>query len=237
MNQFELIASLTHELRNPICTVNNLLYLLRREITDSSQVEMLNGIEAANDEIQDLINNLAEFSKLQSGPVMPCLEKFSLHQIITQLNSRYAAHSHSKNIVLSFADSKDQAIELYGNKTQIHQLIHHVLGLMISISHASQISIDSDIADASPSQTLHFKIRFQGSVQENQRLNHYFSGQIHEPSLYAIPKSNTDLHVALCKTCIQSLKAEIFVRILDTQCMHLAVNIPLNLPDDQIIPY
>ena len=167
---------------------------------------------------------------------MPCLEAFSLHQIITQLNSRYTTPSHSKNIVLSFADSKDQAIELYGNKTQIHQLIHHILGLMISISHASQISIDTDIAPTNLSQTLHFQIRFQGSVHENQRLSHYFSGHIHEPGLCANPKSNTDLHLALCKTCMQSLNADILVHTLDTECMDLAVNIPLHLHSDQIIP-
>lgn len=224
MNQYELIANLNHDLRSPICTVNNLLYLLRREISVPAQLRMLNDIETAHDEIQSFLNNLLDFSKMQTGALSTHLEHFSVLQLFSQLRFDFKHLAQSKNILLSFTDQTDQLIDLYGDKSLIHKALHHVLGLVISSSHYSQISVDSEF---SHEQTLHLKILFQGSIEDNLTLIQYFSADFNQLNLAGTPKTDTDLRLSLCKAFLTSLNAEIVSCMFDSQTSHFIIQIPM----------
>lgn len=227
MNPFKLISSLNHDLRSPICTVNNLLYLLRREMTDSSQLGMLEGIEAANDEIQDLLNNLLDFSKLQSGGLKPCMESFTLSDLICELRPKFKHQTQSKNILLSYMHPNDALMELYGNKSQIVKTLHHILGLIISISHYSQISLDTEIKQSIHDKMLYFKVLFQGSTEDNTKLIEYFT-QPDNSLIPSIPDSDMELRLCLYDAFIKSLNGEITTCVFDPQTTHFIISIPLN---------
>lgn len=227
MNPYEFIANLNHDLRNPICTINNLLYLLRREVTQSSQLELLDGIETANDEIQFLLNHLLDFSKLQSGSLTTYSEFFTLSRLISQLVGDFKSQTQSRNILLAYLGQKDLHIQLDGNKPHIQKLLQLVLSLLVTTSRYSQISIDSEISQSGHEKFLHLKFLFQGSIEENQRLIKYFAEDLHAVNLNSIPKTNFDLRLMLCKAFMLSLNAELHPCVFDPQTSHIIISIPI----------
>jgi K+-sensing histidine kinase KdpD len=226
-NLFELIANLNHDLRNPVCTINNLLYLLRREISNSAQLEMLEGIESANDEIQFLQSKLLDFSKCQSGCLTHYSESFAINQLVLQLISDFKSRSHAREIRLSSKIPTEPQIQWEGDKTAIQKLLQLVLSLMVSTSRYSQICIETDISHAGQAMSAEIKFRFQGSIEENQTLLKYFSQDIHDWHLASIPKTNIDLSLWLIKAFLQSLNATIQPGQLDPNHSYFLIKLAM----------
>lgn len=227
MNPYELITGFNHDLRNPLCTVNNLLYLLRREMTDANQIALLNSIEAAHGEIQELINSLVDFSKLQTNNLSAWSEKFSLQQLLAQLQTSIQYQTQSQKISVHFECVKDQHLELYGNKTDLFKALQHVFGIIVSISHSSHIRMICETDHNTPTPRLVFKIVFQGKIQENQAFLDYFSTTDYQTDFSKLTTTKTYLHLAVLKALLQNLNAEIMTHRFTPQSSQLAITLPM----------
>jgi signal transduction histidine kinase len=225
---FSMMSKLSHDLLDPVCTILNLGYLLRRDITSPSQLLMVEEIEIATDEIKDILSLWLDYSKLQCGDLKSYPENFCINQLIDTLINQYATIIKSKNIILTHVNKKNELNIVLGEKVLIHRSLQNILGLIIHLSsQTSEINIDIDTADAGNHKTLKIKIQFQGTVEANHKLNQHLHEQTTDmPSLSAL-KSHIELRLLLHNAFLKVLNAHTDVCLVNEQVSHFIITYPL----------
>lgn len=76
------LSKMSHELRTPLNAIMGFTQLLGMDSTDDETKDSLQEITSASRHLLDLINELLDFSKIESGNVELSIGKYSLHKIL-----------------------------------------------------------------------------------------------------------------------------------------------------------
>ncbi|QDY75813.1 sensor histidine kinase [Streptomyces qinzhouensis] len=80
-----LLAAVSHDLRTPLAGIKASVTSLRSddiEWSDEDRTELLAGIEAGADRLTNLVGNLLDMSRLQTGAVTPLIREIDLDEVI-----------------------------------------------------------------------------------------------------------------------------------------------------------
>jgi two-component system sensor histidine kinase KdpD len=80
-----LLAAVSHDLRTPLAGIKAAVSSLRSEDvawSDEDQAELLEGIEDGADRLDNLVGNLLDMSRLQTGTVTPIIREADLDEVI-----------------------------------------------------------------------------------------------------------------------------------------------------------
>lgn len=106
----EFLANMSHELRTPL---NSLLLLSQHLATNSlgnltsKQIEYAKTISSSGSDLLNLINDILDLSKIESGVVSPHIDKFNLKEVVDDIERMfsYIAENKSLSFTLSIADN------------------------------------------------------------------------------------------------------------------------------------
>jgi signal transduction histidine kinase len=106
----ELISNISHDLRTPISSIQGYaetLILKKDSIEQKEQEKYLGVIYKNCENLQDLVTNLFELSKLQSNQVMLNKEPFSIGELVHDVANKYRILSQKKGVSINTIVSKD----------------------------------------------------------------------------------------------------------------------------------
>jgi signal transduction histidine kinase/DNA-binding response OmpR family regulator len=143
----EYIATASHDLKNPIQAVlgfNDLL--VKAGPMNPMQEDFSRRIRSSALQMRDLVLNLLEISRLESGAAMK-LEMLDLHEMLneaaSELNDQLLAKGHQMSLQLC-----DQCPQLRGDRTLLQQMVHNLLGNAIKYTPQNgQISLSTNAHD------------------------------------------------------------------------------------------
>lgn len=99
------LANLSHELRGPLGIMINAVDLTTLEARNSltpEQLEMLEMVKKNGEHLLDLVNDVLDYAKVESGKVQPKTEKIDLTALLKEMckNIRSQAHDKGQRVVL-----------------------------------------------------------------------------------------------------------------------------------------
>ena len=108
-NQNNLVAFLSHELRNPLQSLTMAIHLLQKKIDvldeniiKSNKVDIyLNTISKSSGEMKRIINDILDLSKLEANEIELILDNHNLDDIVKELIDSFKMISKEKNINLT----------------------------------------------------------------------------------------------------------------------------------------
>lgn len=106
----ELISNISHDLRTPISSIKGYaetLILKKKTLDDEERDKYLGVIYKNSENLQGLVENLFELSKLQSGQVVLHKEPFSIGELIHDVANKYRILSQKKGVSINTIVSKD----------------------------------------------------------------------------------------------------------------------------------
>jgi len=106
----ELISNISHDLRTPISSIQGYaetLILKKKTIGKEEEEKYLGVIYKNCENLQDLVTNLFELSKLQSNQVMLNKEPFSIGELVHDVANKYRILSKKKGVSINTIVSKD----------------------------------------------------------------------------------------------------------------------------------
>jgi len=106
----ELISNISHDLRTPIASIQGYaetLILKKDSIKQQEQEKYLGVIYKNCENLQDLVTNLFELSKLQSNQVILNKEPFSIGELVHDVANKYRILSQKKGVSINTLVSKD----------------------------------------------------------------------------------------------------------------------------------
>ncbi len=118
------LATASHDLRQPLQTIELLNGTLRRRVTDRYAIEALSQQEQAIGAMSRLLNALLDISKLESGAIRPEPTDFAVAAIFEELRTEFAGIAAGKGLRLEVENCRDV---VYSDPSLVEQILRNLV--------------------------------------------------------------------------------------------------------------
>ncbi|WP_347275568.1 ammonium transporter [Candidatus Kuenenia sp.] len=125
----EFLTTMSHELRTPLNAIIGFAEVLRDEIAGSlskDQKEYVNDIHSSGHHLLDMINNILDLSKIETGKMKLQYEEFCIEDAINKTLTIINASANNKGISV-YTNIQDNAPPLFADKTKFRQILYNLL--------------------------------------------------------------------------------------------------------------
>ena len=135
----DLIANISHDLRTPLTMVKAYAEMIRDLSGDNPEKrnEHLAIIIDEADRLSNLVNNILELSKLESGNLELKYQEFSLHDKIHDILTRYTLLIEEQGYDIAFEPDEDRII--YADPEKLDQVLYNFINNAINYSGDKKI--------------------------------------------------------------------------------------------------
>lgn len=121
------IADVSHELRSPLTLIKGYVKgLMDIKLTPDRKKEYLNIIYSETERLSELINNLLDLSRIESGKSPLNLSKFDINELIRRNIIKYSNKIEEKNLEIDVSFEKDPLIVI-AEKDSISQVLSNLI--------------------------------------------------------------------------------------------------------------
>ncbi len=132
-NQF--INMTIHDLRNPLGVIKSVLELFKMELNlDSENLELLSLALSSSNLLLNLVDELLEAAKIESGKLSLNTEDLDLHLIIVECIDSFKYNLEKKNQTLEFNPDKEYNFLVSADKTRLKEIIDNLISNAIKYS-------------------------------------------------------------------------------------------------------
>lgn len=203
--QDDFVATVSHELRTPLGFIKGYATtLLREDITwdESTRKEFLTIIDEEADRLQELIDNLLDSSRLQSGTLKMEFQPIRLDTMLKDVVLR--AKSFYENLAMEL-DLQATGLQIQGDPTRVAQVFDNLLSNAVKYAPGSKVFLKLTQEDE---HRAHISVRDNGPGIPSNHLKHLFT------RFYRVPNRNssirgTGLGLFICRQIINAHGGEI----------------------------
>lgn len=125
----EFLGNVSHELKTPIFNLQGYIHtLIDGAINDPAvNIKFLEKAAKSADRMGDLVQDLINISKLESGENQPEMERFDINDLVHKIFDQIEMRANNRGISLNIKDGCDEAFNVYADKSQIRQVLVNLI--------------------------------------------------------------------------------------------------------------
>ncbi len=128
------LANISHEIRTPMNAIIGLTHLMRRDQGDDIAQERLGKVSDAAHHLLDVINDVLDLSKIESGKMQLGLTDFSVAAVLQRACSMVADSARSKGLQLALQQEGLPQM-LRGDPTRVAQALLNLMSNAVKFTH------------------------------------------------------------------------------------------------------
>ncbi len=143
----EFVSTVSHEFRTPLTSMNMGLSMVINEDTGELNEEQRELLEAAYEDVErltELVSDLLDLSKIESGRIEMEFDKTDINNIIEKTLSPFYKQAEEKNMELVFKKSKEN-IFAWADPAKISWVISNLVGNALRYADQGKIEVSSDV--------------------------------------------------------------------------------------------
>lgn len=138
----EFVANVTHELRTPVNGIlGNVRELIEHE-EDRNKLKLLNLVERGCRDMNSIINNILDFSKLEAGKFVLEPRKFNFRNMIDYVNGNHKNRITEKGLELTFSVADDIPEEIVADELRIVQILNNLISNAYKFTSVGRIHVE-----------------------------------------------------------------------------------------------
>ena len=153
----QFLSVMSHELRTPLNAVIGITHLLLQSQPREDQQEDLRTLQFSGESLLHIINDILDFTKLDSGKIELSAIDFNLRELTQSLYQSFSFKAKDKNIV--FDVEYDQRMPFYvkGDNFRLSQVLNNLISNAIKFTREGFVKLKVELVE---NKGTHFITRF-----------------------------------------------------------------------------
>lgn len=131
--QKELIANISHDLRTPLTLIRGYGETMR-DIPGENTPENIQVIIDETEHLSELVSDLLDLSRIQSGVRCPIMEFFNLTAVIREVLMRYEAFTKAQGYTIRLETDRD--VPVFADRGMILQVVYNLINNAVNYTGA-----------------------------------------------------------------------------------------------------
>ena len=195
------LANMSHEIRTPLNAIVGFSRIISESDNAEERREYYEIVDANNERLLQLINEILDLSKIESGIVEFTYGPVRLHTLCKEIHDAHVFRC-PQGVELRF-DSPDEALSIHSDKNRIFQVFSNLIGNAFKFTTEGSVSYGYK----QEGERVVFYVKDTGLGIEPEKLGRVFQRFAKLNNL----AQGTGLGLSICKTIIERLGGEIAV--------------------------
>ena len=226
----DFLATMSHEIRTPMNGVLGFTQLLQHSELSPQQNEFVTSIRSSGESLLRVINDVLDFSKIESGHMEIEANPFSLQACIEEAVETVSTSAAEKNLDLAARLSLEVPPSIVGDSLRLRQVLVNLLGNAVKFTLSGEVKLDVTATPAEPGQVLlNFSVMDSGIGIAQDRIGQLFKAFHQEDSSTSRRFGGSGLGLAICKRLVELMGGTISVtrRADEGSVFSFQINVPV----------
>lgn len=210
------LSVMSHEIRTPLNAVIGMTHLLMENDPKPTQVEDLNILKFSAENLLNIINDILDFTKIETGNLQLELMPFSMKALTTDIVTSLSVNASKRGneLVLLYDEGIPKLVS--GDKTRLYQILMNLLGNAIKFTDHGKITLQLRLVDNDQDHvTIHFEVSDDGIGIPEDKLSYIFEAFTQAKTDISRKYGGTGLGLAITKKLLQLYNSEIQVNSVE----------------------
>jgi two-component system sensor histidine kinase/response regulator len=140
----DFLARMSHEIRTPMNAIIGMADLLWETSLTSEQREYVRIFRKAGGQLLDLINDILDLSKVESGHLALESIDFDLGEVLDKTLEMMAIRAHEKGLELALRIAPEVPAALVGDPARLRQVLIYLIGNAIKFTEKGEVIVRVD---------------------------------------------------------------------------------------------
>lgn len=206
----DFLSSMSHEIRTPLNAIIGTTNLLMDESKELANNEKFQLLKFSSNNLLALINNVLDFSKIQSGHIQIENKDFELSVLANSLISSWKPIADQKGIDLILRLDKELPVVVKGDSVRLSQILNNLINNALKFTEEGfvQLKIDGTNDD----NTIHFELRDTGIGIPLEKQKDVFESFKQVSSHLSEQSGGTGLGLPICKNLVEMMGSELALK-------------------------
>lgn len=206
------LANMSHEIRTPMNAVIGMTEILRETSPSKEQLLYIDTIYKSGYDLVHIINDILDYSKIESGNLEIEHQPISLQNITADLGNLLVLKAEEQNIDLIFDVDEEVPDFVVGDAVRLKQILTNLLGNAIKFTKVGEVVLKVTLAKLEGTLcTIEFKVIDTGIGIPENKVNHIFDSFSQVDASTTRNYGGTGLGLTITKSLVNMMNGDIWV--------------------------
>ena len=230
----QFLTTMSHEIRTPLNGVLGMTELLLGTALNDKQRQCAQMIELSGKTLLEIINDVLDFSKIESGMLeLECVD-FELRSLLQEVIDLLANRAQDKGLQLTMALPPELPVRVRGDPVRLRQILINLVSNAIKFTETGTVTLRLVILNREQGIKCCFEVVDTGIGIASDTQAHIFTAFCQADGSMSRKYGGTGLGLAICKQLVELMGGEIGVQSLPAKGSTFWFTITLQTVADKV---
>ncbi|MEM9339896.1 MAG: ATP-binding protein, partial [Bacteroidota bacterium] len=202
----DFLSSMSHEIRTPLNAIIGTTNLLMEENKELAENEKFKLLKFSSNNLLALINNVLDFSKIESGKIHLENKDFEIRELANSLVNSWIPVAQQKDIALKLKIDDQIAEVVNGDAVRLSQVMNNLINNAIKFTTEGMVQVKLEKKEGD---MVYFEVRDTGIGIPESKLDLVFESFEQVTSQETFNVGGTGLGLPICKKLVDMMGAQL----------------------------